>query len=32
MLDETRAEADRDGSYDIESVAREMDDIVAASG
>lgn len=32
MLDETRAEADRDGSYDIESVAREMNDIIAASG
>jgi antitoxin ParD1/3/4 len=30
MLDETRAEADRDGTYDIESVAREMDDIIAA--
>jgi antitoxin ParD1/3/4 len=31
MLDEVRAEAYRDGSYDIESVAREMDDIIAAS-
>jgi antitoxin ParD1/3/4 len=31
MLDETRTEADRDGSYDIEAVAREMDDIIAAS-
>ena len=32
MLDETRTEADGDGTYDIESVAREMNDIIAASG
>jgi antitoxin ParD1/3/4 len=31
MLDEARAEADRNGTHDIESVAREMDDIIAAS-
>jgi antitoxin ParD1/3/4 len=31
MLDEVRIEADRDGTHDIESVAREMDDIIAAS-
>jgi antitoxin ParD1/3/4 len=30
MLDEVRAEADRDGTHDVESVAREMDDIIAA--
>jgi antitoxin ParD1/3/4 len=32
MLDEVRAEADWDGTQDIESVAREMDDIIAAFG
>jgi antitoxin ParD1/3/4 len=31
MLDEVRAEAGQDGIHDIESVAREMDDIIAAS-
>jgi antitoxin ParD1/3/4 len=31
MLDEARAEADRDGTHDIEAVAREMDDVIAAS-
>jgi antitoxin ParD1/3/4 len=31
MLDEARAEADRDGTHDIEAVAREMDDIITAS-
>ena len=31
MLDQTRAEADRDGVCDIEAVAREMDDIITAS-
>jgi antitoxin ParD1/3/4 len=31
MLDEFRAEADRDRTHDVESVAREIDDIIAAS-
>ena len=31
MLDETRAEADREGTHDIEAVSQEMDNIIAAS-
>jgi antitoxin ParD1/3/4 len=31
MLDESRTEAGRDGTHDIESIAREMDSIIAAS-
>jgi antitoxin ParD1/3/4 len=31
MLDEARAEADREGTHDIEAVSQEMDNIIAAS-